>query len=285
MVPDVLSVVLKTMALIAALQATGGALFLALFRRQMSGAIVPVAQLVRLAAWTGIFSLLGHTWLETARMAGALSGLLDPALIELLVRSPTMAVLALRVLSLCLVLAALRRHGTFQTMAGVLGALLFSAAFALSGHTTTHPERALLAPTLMLHLLIVGFWFGALLPLHLVSRREEPGISAGTIERFSGLAVRTVPLIFVAGLLLLWRLLPAVEALSTPYGLLLLGKISGFALLMLLAALNKWRFGPGMAGDPGAQGAFRRSVLVEFLLISIILAMTAAMTTFFSPEG
>lgn len=44
MVPEVLSVLLKTIALIAALQSTGGAMFLELFRRQMSGSTVLVAQ-------------------------------------------------------------------------------------------------------------------------------------------------------------------------------------------------------------------------------------------------
>lgn len=285
MVPDVLSVVLKAIALVAALQATGGALFLVLFRGQISGAMLPVTQLVRLAAWAGIASLLAHTWLEAARMAGELSGLQDPTLIKLLLRSPVVVVLAVRVLSLCLSFAALRGHGTFQTIAGVFGAALFAATFALSGHSATHPERALLAPTLMLHLLIVGFWFGSLLPLRVVSRHEEPATAARIVERFSELAVWTVPLIFAAGLLLLWRLLPGMEALRTPYGLLLLGKISGFSLLMLLAALNKWRLGPRMGTSPAARDVFRRSVLAEFLLVSSVLAMTAVMTTFFSPEG
>ena len=79
-------------------------------------------------------------------------------------------------------------------------------------------------------------------------------------------------------------LLPGSEALSTPYGRLLCAKLVLFALLMLLAALNRQRFTPAMArGAGGAALAFRRSVLLEWYLIVAALAVTAAMTGLYSP--
>jgi putative copper export protein len=283
MVVDILSVALKTVALIATLQATGGTLFLAVFRSQISCTMAPVTRWVRWTAWTGIVGFLVHTWFEAARMAGELSGLLDPALLHLLVRSPTTVVLGVRVLGLSLILVATSRRGHMQATAGALGVVLLSTAFSLAGHSAVHPERALLAPMLMLHVLVVAFWFGALLPLYIVSRREESAVSARIVERFSRIAVFTVPLVMAAGLLMLWRLLPGSDAIWSPYGLLVLGKTGGFSLLMLLAALNKWRLGPRMESDADAQRAFRHSVLAEFVLLSIIVAMTALMTAFFSP--
>ena len=43
-------------------------------------------------------------------------------------------------------------------------------------------------------------------------------------------------------------------------------------------------FGPAMAsGDASACVSFRRSVLAELALISLVLAMTATLTTLYSP--
>jgi putative copper export protein len=80
-------------------------------------------------------------------------------------------------------------------------------------------------------------------------------------------------------------LVPALAVLATPYGELLIAKLIGFALLMGLAAANKWRFGPAIArGEARAAHLFRRSVVSEYVLIIAVLAITAVMTTFFSPE-
>ena len=51
--------------------------------------------------------------------------------------------------------------------------------------------------------------------------------------------------------------------LATPYGAMVLGKSFGFALLMALAAQNKWRFGPRLlAGDPAAAFGLQRTIAV-----------------------
>jgi putative copper export protein len=66
---------------------------------------------------------------------------------------------------------------------------------------------------------------------------------------------------------------------------LLLGKTGVFAVLMGLAALNKWRFGPRLGGgDAAAGGALRRTVAIEWLLIAALLIGTAVGTSLFSPE-
>ena len=55
---------------------------------------------------------------------------------------------------------------------------------------------------------------------------------------------------------------------------------------MLLAALNRWRYGPALAsGDAVTFRAFKRTLLAEFILISGVLAVTAALTTLYSPNS
>jgi len=50
--------------------------------------------------------------------------------------------------------------------------------------------------------------------------------------------------------------------------------------------LNKWRLGPAIAagGEPGLT-ALNRSIALEYVLIVCALAVTATLTSLYSPEG
>ena len=69
-------------------------------------------------------------------------------------------------------------------------------------------------------------------------------------------------------------------------GLLEVMRFTALSFVLLgLAALNKWRFGPAIErGDTRAARGFRRCVVSEYVLIAAVLSVTAVMTTFFSPE-
>jgi putative copper export protein len=86
----------------------------------------------------------------------------------------------------------------------------------------------------------------------------------------------------LAGVGLVALLLPGLATLKQPYGQLLLAKVSGFAVLLALASLNKWQFGPACAA--GNSSAFKRIIVIEYVLVCAVLAITAAMTMFYSPE-
>ena len=106
------------------------------------------------------------------------------------------------------------------------------------------------------------------------------------VARFSALAGWSVPLILVAGVGMALMLVPDVEVLRQPYGLILLAKLCGFSLLMLLASFNKWRLTPALAaGEPQAGSRLRRVIALEYLLIVAVLALTANLTSFYSPES
>jgi putative copper export protein len=164
-----------------------------------------------------------------------------------------------------------------------LGGAISLGAFVLSGHTSAHAERAILAPLLALHVLIIGFWFGSLAPLLLVVRLESRSMAAAVLLRFSRIAGWLVPLILLAGLAMAWILAGSIGVLRKPYGELLLAKFTGFGVLMLFAAYNRWKLTPAL--QQGASGtSLRRSIVAEYLLIVVVLSVTAVMTTFFSPD-
>jgi putative copper export protein len=281
---DVLSVALRALSFVFLLQAAGVAFFGAIFGRLLGGSGSAIR---RLGWWSALLALVcvtGHYVLEAARMAGELTGMWDASLQRVVLSSTNGAAFAFRLMGLSVVALGLRGESTRSVIAAVGGAMMALAAFTLTGHTTTQPERWLTGTLLFVHLLIIAFWFGGLLPLYWVSMRERQDTTAALIASFSAWASWLAPVILLAGAALALRLVPSVEVFTQPYGELLLVKLGGFALLMGLASLNKWRLGPAIAhGELSALRAFRRSLAAEYALIVGVLTATAVMTTFFSP--
>jgi copper resistance protein D len=308
---DLLSVVLRALSFVLQLQAAGAVFFTAAFGPALTISLASVRTLARISAIAALFAAAAHYILQAARMAGDMSGVFDSSLQNMAWNSSTGGSFSVRELGLLLIIAGMqttsvrltaerffkastamspafwlkRLSSRGFTIAGVSGAVLVAASFTLTGHTSTGYWRWLLAPLLLAHLLIVAFWFGSLWPLCLVTLRESRERTARVVVLFSSAAFWLVPLILVAGIAMTALLLPSVDALWHPYGELVIAKGALFAVLMGLAAVNKWRFGPALGnGDLGAGRMFRHTVIAEYVLIVIVLSVTAVMTTYFSPE-
>jgi copper resistance protein D len=282
---DGLSAGLRALSFIALFQATGAAIFLACFGELIVRTRLAVRRLATLAALAAIGLLVFQYLLEAARMGGELASVMDGELQTLALHSSAAHALALRVAGLMLLVIALRMRSTASTKLSVTAVILVFVGFALMGHTASHAPRWFLAPLLVAHLIVVAFWFGALVPLRLASSHESTQVAGAVIAAFSTAAGWIVPALFVAGLALAVVLVGNFAGLLTPYGQLLIAKVVGFAVLMGLAALNKWRLGPAVAsGDARGTRAFRHSLQIEYVLIAAVLTITAVMTTFFSPE-
>lgn len=284
MLPDVLSAMLRALGFVAIIQAGGGALFLAVFGQDMGATRQRIESLVRISALTGAVLLAAQYLLEPARMAGVLSGIFDAQLQSFALHSRAAVVVGIRLLALVLVAAAVGCGGTVRRFIAVAGAVLIALSFPAIGHTAEHAAGWWMMPLLAVHVLVVEFWFGALLALVLIADHEPPGVAAHIVARFSRIAFWLVPLIFVAGLLISLKLLPDMGALLQPYGWGLIIKVAVFSALMGLAALNKWRLGPALArGEAPARLALRRSITMEWVLITLVLMLTAILTSFWSP--
>lgn len=283
---DFIAISLRAAEFTAALQAAGIPVFVWLFGGSLERAVRPLATLAAWTAAAGLALSIGHALVEPARLAGELSGIFDPSLQAMLLASDAGTTMAIRVLGLAMVLGGSLGASRFRALVALSGGTLVAASFAFMGHTATNEQGWLLAVLLIVHLLLVAFWFGALWPLLMVVKRESFAVAGRVVEQFSRLAVWLVPIIFFAGLGLAVALVPDVASLGTPYGRLLLSKVAGFALLMGLAAVNKWRLGPRLAhGDRAALRTLRGSVLIEWILIVGVVTVTATMTGLFSPAG
>ena len=285
MLVDILSAVVRALSFVAQFQAAGIVLFLALFDRHLAASLIPIRRIAVSSALAGALLVAAHYSLEAARMAGELAGVFDASLQSLVLHSDMSKASVLRASGLLLMAVGFASHSTRSRAAALLGAALVLIAFTLVGHTAVSEQRAWMAPLLLVHLLIVAFWFGALAPLYIVCARETTQLASALIERFSRIAAWLVPGIFIAGALLTWLLVPNWSVFTQPYGELLLVKIAAFAVLMGLATLNKWRYGPALLRDARAAISLRRVIAIEYALVVGVLAATALMTSFFSPEN
>jgi putative copper export protein len=283
MIPDLLSVAVRSLAFVAAFQAAGTAFFMAAVGKGLTDATGPIRRLGLIAAAAGVILVLGHLGLEATRMAGDFSGIWDPDLQRLAWTSKSGVSQMVQAAGLFGILIALWKPRRGGALWASLGGVAAVGAFVLSGHTSAHAERAILAPLLALHVLIVGFWFGSLAPLWLVVRLESRSMAAAVLMRFSRIAGWMVPFILLAGLAMGWILAGSISVLRKPYGELLLAKFIGFGVLMLFAAYNRWKLAPALQ-HASSGTSLRRSIVAEYLLIVVVLSVTAVMTTFFSPD-
>ena len=281
--PDTLSVIVRSASFVALFQAAGMAIFLSMFGRALITAAPLLGQIARVSAIIAAVLLVGQYALEAARMADDFAGIADPAMQAIAMKSAASTVLALRLLGLGAIITTLSRADARITWS-ILGAAVIFGSFTLVGHSAAHPLRWALAPLLVTHVAIIAFWFGALVPLYLISGRESAEVAAHVTGAFSRIALWLVPVIFAAGVVMAFVLIRHLSEFRMAYGLSVVGKVTGFVLLMGLAALNKWRLGPALAaGRPAAFGTFRASLAFEYLLIVAVLSITAAMTTLYSP--
>ncbi len=276
---------LRAAGLLLSLQAAGAALFCALFGQHTLAHTARAIRRVGMhAALAAVALLAAQAAFEPVHLAGEASGLADATLWRLFLSSSAAAALLVRIAGLACLALAWRLDAPGSRALALAGSLATVSSFLLTGHTSVHPARPWLASLLFVHLAIVAFWFGSLWPLRQVIALESRAQAARAIAAFSALAVRVVPVIALAGVGMAAVLLPDVAALTQPYGLLLLGKIALFALLMGLAAVNRLRLTPALErGAARAPAQLRRSIALEYALIGATLALTAVMSGSFSP--
>ncbi len=271
---DSVAVLVRALSFIAMFQAAGAAVFLTLFAGDLPIAAAPIRRLARIATIAAAALVVVHFSLEAA------------GLVAVAWHSALGTAVSLRLAGLALILTALLTPR--RIVAGLLclvGVAALVCAFASLGHTVDHSARAALAGVLVLHLIAITFWFGALWPLRQAVILETPATAAAVLERFSALALWIVPGLLFAGVTLAVLLVPGLAVFAQPYGQLLLAKIVGFSVLLGIGALNKWRWTPALRLNPSfAVWRLRRSLAIEYGLMGVVLVITAVMTGLYSPD-
>jgi len=193
--------------------------------------------------------------------------------------------LLVAVLGAVLVAAALRRGRVprlFLT-AGVLLAAATSGTLAWAGHASATDEAGVFHRTATAaHLIFAAAWLGGLVPLALLLGATGAGRIAldavvTTVRRFSLIALLSVALIIVTGVVNAWFLVATWPALlATPYGHLLLVKLALFVPVLVLAAANRRRsarLGRAGADSPTVVRRLRRQVHGELAFGAAIIVV------------
>jgi putative copper resistance protein D len=240
---------------------------------------------------------------QTAVMAGSLSEAVKPASLSFMVSGTVLGTAmvvraAVALLALVAVVALKPGRGLWVLMA--LAGLIVAASFAWTGHAgaTEGPGGLLHLTADIIHAIAAALWLGALAALTiLLVRRAEPDNPAihTALHGFAGAGTLSVVLLVLTGLVNSWFLVgPAhVGNLGASlYGQLLIAKLVLFALMLAMAAGNRFRLTPMLGSvlaggdDPrDALHRLRRSVVAETLVGALLLAVVAVMGTLAPPSA
>ncbi|WMS43486.1 CopD family protein [Acuticoccus sp. MNP-M23] len=246
-------------------------------RTALLGAVAAVATIVA--------TLLG-LGMRAGRLSGmGLSGMTDGVMLQIVWEGAVGTAVASRIAGLAAIVVGLAafRHWPGAVLIGI-GALATAVSYTFVGHATEAP-RLLLAFVLTLHLLMASLWFGSFAPLIGATRNFARADAAALLEAFGRSAVWGVAVLVGAGGIFAAALIRSPAGLlQSAYGQIILVKLGVVAMLLGLAALNKFRLVPALAsGREGARTEIVRSVRMEAAAITIILIVTATLTSVATP--
>jgi copper resistance protein D len=277
----------KALTYAFSLTSSGGAIFILVF----SSMLHPHerAQITGVSAGLALAALV-LTGLRLPIIAGTLGGDMssmgDWSLLQVAMDSSEGDAAAVRTAGLVLVLLLLV-PSTGISVVAAFGAVLVSASFAFTGHSRSLDGGLLPQALVTLHLLGVSFWLGAFFPLRSVTFRPDPPGVAQVMDRFGDIALYVVAALILVGIVLMWIMLRTPLVLfDSNYGRALVVKLLFVSGLLGLAVVNRRVLTPALArGDISALQRLRNSITVEILMATLILVVTAILTTAFGPPA
>jgi putative copper export protein len=154
-----------------------------------------------------------------------------------------------------------------------VGGTLIALTTSLSGHAADWGDLTLPVLIDWLHLLAVSTWIGGLFTLGFVLHhslsspdKAEPTQSVASIAgRFSTMAACCVAVFLPAGLYNAWLQVTSLSPLvNTAYGWTLLAKLSLVALVLMIAALNRYYFVPLLGSPTGTHNRLIFRTIARF---------------------
>ena len=259
---------------------------------------VPLRAVVTATAIMGLLLSGAGMAVLAASMTGVPLAEVDGATIALLVTG-TAAGTAFLVRAIALSIAltiALGDDGRAARSGLALCGAVALASLAWTGHGVMDDGRTGIVHLVadILHLLAAGAWVGALAALAwlLIGSRTAPTLAWRALGGFASAGTVAVGLVLASGAVNTWLLVGPANLPSlgnSTYGRLLLIKLALFAVMVVLAALNRFRLTPAL-GAAAANGdtrraarALRLSIALELSLAIAILGLVAWLGTLAPP--
>ncbi|WP_103352552.1 copper resistance CopC/CopD family protein [Amycolatopsis sp. CA-128772] len=211
----------------------------------------------------------------------------------LLLRLAAVAALAVLVPGLLRPALPDRLRSRYENLAMVSGFVVL-LTFSATGHPVTDPIMFVSVTADLVHFGAIALWAGGLTQLALALFRPAADEDLAPVAaRFSGLAAGSVGAIALSGAVLALRIMPSLRTLwTTGFGLLVLLKIAGFAVLLAVASRSRRAVHRSLTGtaEKGATKTvaaslhrLRLAVAVEVVLSVGVLALAALLTV--TPPG
>jgi putative copper export protein len=277
---DAVTVVLRAGYYAASLTAAGMVAVLVVMGHRLDDSERKVA--ARLAAALAIAALVLSIIALGTRVMVLTAGTkpFDPAIWSTVMRSRIGDAFFVRGAGLLALLFVLARHPAGPALA-LIGAVAIVVSYAAMGHSMLYRPRQELAALVIIHLAAVAWWAGSLPILSRVAQRRDAHAAARLIDDWSHGAMAGVAVLAVSGLVLAWLLVGSIrDLLASWYGWGLMAKVLVVAVVLGLAALNKWRLTPDLrAGLPGAGAALARAIRIETVMVLLVFYAAAEMTS------
>lgn len=169
-----------------------------------------------------------------------------------------------------------------------LAGLALLATWAFAGHSSSMRWPTLGVLTDVAHHAAAAGWIAGLAIVGwIVLPRERPDVVVPVVRRFSRFAAVCVGVLIVTGFAQSIRLVGnPTDLLDTTHGRLLALKLVAFGVMLALANANRQRLNARLDptdSDTIAVGPLRHTMLVEFAIGLVTVALTAAMVV--SPPG
>jgi putative copper resistance protein D len=297
---DVPLVLARWVHFVSLMTVFGASLFpLSTLRTGASGAslraLAVTDRVIRLGAYLAFVSALGWIASSLVTMLGDFGSIFDRDALEAFFLEtsfgPIWILRLARLLGLVLAIPVGRPTKPRRIVLVCLsGAAL--ASEALLGHAAMSTGIQLVAEltAYVTHVLAAGAWIGGLLPLgRLLAARGSTPDNAWmkqclvALRSFSNLGIVLVSLILASGIAnSAFRLNSAHDLFATRYGCAILGKVLLFSLMLIAAAVNRWRLMPGIENGEEREEmvlALRRNILFEQAAAALVLGLAAILGT------
>jgi copper resistance protein D len=162
-----------------------------------------------------------------------------------------------------------------------VGGVLVLGSYAAMGHSMLFKPRQEIAALVVLHLGVVAFWVGSLLPLLWVAQRPDSGETVALLHDWARAATIAVSTMIASGALLTWYLTVRLDLIFDAWhGWALAGKIVAVLAALALALSNRLRHTPALAqGLPGAGARLASSIRLEIVLVLVVFYIAAEMVS------
>jgi copper resistance protein D len=272
-----LTVVLRV-ALYAGLLSASGAVFAQATLRPLPEEEAYLTQVMR---W-GSALILAACPLSVLILILRLGGAFDAPTLSAVFVSNSGAALALQVTGALLLLSSASDEDA--VLVRLSYATLPMLGFAFSGHAAgIGPIEGLVAAV---HVSMAAWWLGSLYYLRRCCVHLTFDRLVTVLARFSSIAFALTGVLVIGGLVLIMILVDfSDDPWLSLYGWILGAKLCVVGVLLAVAGYNRRRLTPRLlAGDTTAVQVLRQTTSAELVLITVVLTITAILTTYASPH-